>query len=376
MKIKSIEAIGLAYELPPERVYGSAVGIHARRQVTLIRLRTEDGIEGLGDARGPVGLVGASLETLKPAFIGADIHDRDIIFTRLLNRMYHLGLQGPLVVAYSGLNIAMLDALGKGLGLPVCKLIGGMARREVAAYATGGHFTQRETDLVQQMEAIRAMGVTGAKLKIGKGVVSDEARVATARKVLGDDMFLAVDTNANYTADVALESMRRIAPYRIEWFEEPLKPHDYRGYTHLRSRAPMPIAAGEAHHMAFDFLRLLENNCVDIAQPAVCACGGLDEARRIAELCRLYSVRIVPAAWSSGVGLAAAVHFAAALPPNPHSEFEPVPQLVEYDVGENPLRDEILTEPLRLQAGKIAVSEAPGLGISLNEDAVRRYRVS
>lgn len=376
MKIESIEAVGLAFELPPDRVYGSAVGMHPRRQVTLIRLRTEDGIEGIGDARAPVGLVRAHLELLKPAFVGTDICDRDVIFTRLLNRMYHLGRQGPLIAAYSGLNIAMLDALGKGLGLPVCKLIGGMARREVSAYATGGHFTRRETDLVHQMEAIRALGVIGAKLKIGKGVASDEARVATARKVLGDDMFLAVDTNANYTTDVALESMRRIAPYRIEWFEEPLKPHDYRGYTHLRSRAPMPIAAGEAHHMALDFLRLLENNCIDIAQPAVCACGGLDEARRIAELCRLYSVRIVPAAWSSGVGLAAAVHFAASLPPNPHSEFEPVPQLVEYDVGDNPLRDEILTEPLRLQGGKIAVSEAPGLGITLAEDAVRHYMVS
>lgn len=373
MKIRSIDAIGLAYELPPERMYGSAVGIHPRRQVTLIRLLTEDGIEGIGDARGPVGLVRAHLELLKNAFIGSDIHDRDVIFARLLNRMYHLGMQGPLIVAYSGLNIAMLDALGKGLGLPVCRLIGGMARREVAVYATGGHITGRDTDLVPQMEAIRALGVAGAKIKIGLGVASDEARVAAARRVLGEDMFLAVDTNANYTVETALESMRRIAPYRVRWFEEPLKPHDYRGYAHLRARAPMPIAAGEAHHMAFDFLRLLEGGCVDIAQPAVCACGGLDEARRIAELCRLHGVRVVPAAWSSGVGLAAALHFAAALPPHPHSEFEPEPQWLEFDVGENPLRDEILVEPLRLNDGKIALGEAPGLGIALDEDAVRRY---
>src|SRR6185436_16177998 len=99
---------------------------------------------------------------------------------------------------------------------------------------------------------------------------------------------------------------------------------------------------------------------------AVCACGGLDEARRIAELCRLNSIRIVPAAWSSGVGLVAALHFAASIPPFPHSDLEPAPQLLEYDVGENPLRDEILEEPLRIVEGAIAVPEAPGLGLKLN----------
>src|SRR5689334_12657526 len=148
MKIKSIEAIGLAYEVPLERVYGSTVGLHPRRQVTLIRIRTEDGIEGIGDARGPVAIVQPHLDVLKAKFIGADINDREAIWGRLLNQLYHLGAQGPLIVAYSGLNIAMLDALGKGLGLPVSRLMSGAARREVTAYATGGHITKRETDLV------------------------------------------------------------------------------------------------------------------------------------------------------------------------------------------------------------------------------------
>jgi D-galactarolactone cycloisomerase len=375
MKIRSIEAIGLAYELPRERMYGSTVGIHPRRQVTLIRVRTEDGVEGIGDARAPAGLVRANLELLKAAFIGTNLLDREIVFQRLLNRMYHLGLQGPLIVAYSGLNIALLDALGKTVGLPVCRLIGGMARKRVAVYATGGHLTGRESDLVPQMEGIRAMGVAGAKIKIGLSPESDAARVATARRVLGDAMFLAVDPNANYTADVALDSMRRIAPHRIAWYEEPLKPHDYRGYAHLRSRALMPVATGEAHHMLHDFQRLIEGGCIDIAQPAVCACGGLDEARKIAELCRLNSIRIVPAAWSSGVGLVAALHFAAAIPPYPHSDLEPAAQLLEYDVGENPLRDDILERPLKIREGAIDVPDAPGLGLALNEEAVRRYTV-
>lgn len=376
MKIQSIEVIGLACKLTAGKIYGSSVGLHTHRRASLIRLRTEDGIEGIGDVRAPVGFVRAAIEMMKPAFIGSNLHDRDAVFNRFFNSVYHMGHQGALIAAYSGLNIAMLDALGKGLGQPVYKLLGGKVSAEVPVYATGGHFTLKsEADLVPQMEELKALGVAGVKIKIGMGVDSDAERAATARRAIGDDIFLAVDANANYTADLALESMRRMAPHRIEWFEEPLKPYDYAGYAFLRSRGIMPVAAGEAHYMVHDFLRLLKGQCIDIAQPAVCACGGLDEARRIAELCRLYGTRVVPAAWSSGVGLVAAIHYAASLLPN-HVEFDPKPQFVEFDAEENALRDEILTEPVRIRNGKFAVSEAPGLGLQLNEDAVRHYTVA
>jgi D-galactarolactone cycloisomerase len=377
VKIQSIEVIGLACKLTAGKIYGSSVGLHSQRRASLIRLRTEDGIEGIGDARAPVGFVRAAIEMMKPAFIGSNLHDRDAVFNRFFNSVYHMGHQGALIAAYSGLNIAMFDAIGKGLGLPVCKLLGGMVRSEVPVYATGGHFTlNNEADLIPQLEELRALGVAGAKIKIGMGVESDADRAAIARRVLGDSMFLAVDANANYTADLALESMRRMSPHRIEWFEEPLKPYDYIGYSYLRSRALMPIAAGEAHHMGHDFLRLLKEQCVDITQPAVCACGGLDEARRIAEISRLYGARVIPAAWSSGVGLIAAIHFAASLLPHPHSDFEPKPQYVEFDAEENPLLNEILTDPIRIHNGTFAVSQGPGLGLQLNEDAVRHYTVN
>lgn len=376
MKLRAIETVGLEFQLPADRAYGSAVGIHFRREATLIRVTTEDGIEGVGEAQGPYRLVKANIDMLAPSFLKASILDRDRIFTGFTNRLYHHGYQGPLIAAYSGLNIAMLDALGKALNLPVCRLIGGMARTEVTAYATGGYLTRGPASRYeQQLEAIVAKNLPIAKIKIGLGPASDEERVSIARRYLGDRVGIAVDANANYTVGVAIESMNRVAPYGIAWFEEPLKPYDLAGYAHLRSRAPIAIAAGEAHHTVRDFRMLLEGGCIDIAQPAVCACGGLDEARRIADLCRLHSTRVAAAAWASGVGLAAAVQFAASIPRYPHSEYEPTPQLIEYDVGENPLRDGVLTETLRLQDGKIVVPTGPGLGITLNEDAIQRYQV-
>ncbi len=300
MKITSIEVIGLAHRLAEDRAYGSARALQPRRQATLVRIGTEEGIQGIGEAQAPALLVRAHMELMKASFVGADIYDRDVIFAQFLNRNYHGGLQGATIAAYSGLNIAMLDALGKALGLPVCKLIGGKARSEVTAYATGAYITRRpEADLEPQLEQIRALGVSAAKIKIGLGIASDEARVAAARRVLGEAITLMVDANGNYTPDLALESMRQVAPYRIHWYEEPLPPQDYRGYAYLRARAPMSLAAGEAHYTALDFQRLLDGGCIDVAQPTVTSCGGLDEARRIADLCRLHNTRVVPAAWAA-----------------------------------------------------------------------------
>jgi D-galactarolactone cycloisomerase len=377
MKISRIEVIGLEYVLPSERSYGSAAGIHSKRQVTLVKVTTEDGIEGFGEARAPLALVRTNVDLFKTDFIDSDIFDREITFQRFLNRSYHLGLQGPHIIAYSGLNIAMLDALGKGLNLPVCKLIGGAARNEVGAYATGGYFAiGADAGFDRQLEALAKAEMAITKIKVGRGPAYDGRRAKRARQVLGDKIQIAVDANANYTVPEALDSMRQVASHNIAWYEEPLAPNDYAGYAHLRRVAPMSVSAGESHYMAFDFQRLLDGGCIDIAQPAVCGCGGLDEARKIADLCRLHSTRIVASAWASGVGVAAAVQFAASLPSHFTTEWASTPQLVEYDVGENPLRDGILAEPLVIKNGKFVVPTAPGLGIVLNNDVIARHQIT
>ena len=110
----------------------------------------------------------------------------------------------------------------------------------------------------------------------------------------------------------------------------------------------------------FDFERLISARAVDVVQPDLTLCGGLDEARAIAVLCKLYNVGLSPHVWGSPVGLAAALHFMAALPDYPHTDHLPHPRMVEYDVGENPLRDHLLAHPLRPVAGHIQVPDGPG----------------
>jgi D-galactarolactone cycloisomerase len=110
-----------------------------------------------------------------------------------------------------------------------------------------------------------------------------------------------------------------------------------------------------------------------VAQPDLTLCGGLDQAKAIAMLCQLHNVRFSPHVWGSGVGLAAAVHFVAALPGYPHTDNVPAPCLIEYDVSDNPLRDEVLAKPLKPVNGRLAVPAGPGLGIELDRKAIKRF---
>ena len=167
----------------------------------------------------------------------------------------------------------------------------------------------------------------------------------------------------------------RITPHGIHFYEEPLPPQDVLGYRELGRRGTIPVATGEALYTVHDFARLVHPRAVDILQPDLTLCGGFDQAKGIATLCQIHNLRYSPHCWGGAVGLAAAVHFLAALPDYPHSDYLPTPRLVEYDVGENPLRDDLLTEPLTALDGEIAVPDGPGLGIALNPESVERYRI-
>jgi D-galactarolactone cycloisomerase len=291
---------------------------------------------------------------------------------------YHFGTQNMLVALFSGIDIAAHDAMGKLLKVPVCDLIGGRQRDHVPVYASGGYFT-RDADqqgaLARQLEAHAGKGYPAFKIKIGRSPAEDEARVRLARRIVGEQAILTVDSNGNYTVDLVLESMRRIQSYGIGWYEEPLAPQDWKGYAELRGRAPMPVATGEALYEAFDLRRLIDGRMADVVQPDLALCGGLSVARFVGELCAAEHLRLSPHVWGTAVGLAAAVHWVAALPDYPHNENVPFPTLVEYDIGENKLRDGLFTSPLAAVDGVIAVPTGPGLGVELDPAVVDRYTV-
>ena len=222
---------------------------------------------------------------VEPLFVGKSVFDFDHVEARVRNAMYHLGVGNQLTACLAAINVALWDAIARGFGVRVCDLIGGCGTTRIPAYASTGFFSNDPDRQLDHMLA-EAAGhpYAGAKIKIGRGIKDDVARVRRAREVLGPDKLLMVDINGAYTADVALECARAIEPFAVHWIEEPLPPGDLRGYAELRLRSPIPIAAGEAHHTVRDFRALIDGRCIDIVQPSVPGTGGLTEARRIATL--------------------------------------------------------------------------------------------
>jgi D-galactarolactone cycloisomerase len=374
-RIRDIRLIPLEYRLVRSPAYGMARSLTDRRTAGLVLLETDDGIEGIGETWGPPGPTRAYLDLLKPYFVGTSLFAQRGVALRILAKHYHFGSQNQIVALLSGIDIAAFDAIGKRVGLPVCDLIGGRQRAHGPVYASDGYFTDeadQDSALERQLQPFANQGFPGFKIKIGRLPAEDARRVALARRIIGPKPLLMVDANGNYTADVVLESMRRIADHDIHWYEEPLAPQDWGGLQDLKLRAPIPVATGEALYELFDFRRVIDQRLASVVQPDLCLCGGLDVARTIGALCASEHLRFSPHVWGTGIGLAAAAHFVAALPAYPHTDNVPYPSLVEYDIGENALRDEIFENPLVVRGGYIEVPEGPGLGVKLNRKAVER----
>lgn len=372
-RIARIRLHPLLHVMPDSHAYGMARGLTTARAATLVEIETNTGVTGWGEAWGPPDFPAAYLGLVEQRWRGARLTDHAALFHTLIGQAYHFGLENALMALLSGLDIAVHDALGKELGLPVHALIGGRAREEVVCYASGGYFT---ADPARGLGAqlARFSGFPGCKIKIGRGPADDMARVQLVREVHGATMRVFVDANGVYTLDQVLASMRALDGLDVGWYEEPLAPAEQEGYRLLHGRASIPVATGEALYTAFAFDRLLAPRALDIAQPDLALVGGLSQGRLISQLCTLRHARLSPHVWGSGLGLAAAVHLVAAHPAYPATTHEPDPPWVEYDIADNPLREEILLEPLRPVRGRIAVPTSPGLGVEPDRAALARFR--
>lgn len=376
-KISNIQVASLEYVLPPGQGYGNARFVNHRRTCSVISVTTDEGVVGIGDASGPLGVIREYVKLLTPFFVGRSLYDFALVAADVRNKLYHFGVQGHFIAALGGLNVAVYDAIGKTASLPVCDLLGGRQPKKLACYATTGYFTDDpRIGIEPQLSSLRRGDFVGVKIKIGAGIASDVQRVREARNILGEAMLLMVDYNGSYTVDVALESMRKIEPFNIHWCEEPLPPHDFAGYAELRSRAPIRLAAGEAHSGVHEFKRLIDARGIDVVQPAPTSGGGFDEMKAVALLAAVGNLRVSVPCWGSAIAQSAAVHFAAHMPPGPHTDHEPYPILVEYDVADNPLRTELVKSPIVPNEGTLAVPQGPGLGIELRSDILERYRVA
>ncbi len=195
------------------------------------------------------------------------------------------------------------------------------------------------------------------------------ALVAECRRVAGPDLTLMVDVAYAWPdAKTALHVLERLAPYDIRFIETPIDIDDLDGYAFLHEHSPIPIAAGEWQNTHFEFLDLADRGKVDVLQPDVGRVGGFTEALKVDAIAAARGRQIVPHCWKSGIGIAASAHLAAASRCCPYIEFMP------KELSESPLRNELLVDELTMIGGQMTLPQRPGLGITINRDALERYR--
>lgn len=369
MKITEILSAGLRHGTP-EGGWSSEIQpddcVH-----TLIAVFTDEGITGWGSAFTNDELVRGALHVLEPLYRGENPLEPERVSEKLHANTFWMGRGGSITHAISGIDIAMWDILGKATGQPVGRLLGGRYRERVRPYAS---ILMRDPKITaEHLSAVRSQGFRAFKIGWGpfgrRSFSVDEKIVRAAREAVGPESLLMVDAGASdafWPQDYkwAARTARMLADYDVHWFEEPLPPDNLHDYVLLRNSSPLPIAGGEVLTRRQSFTLWLQQRAFDIVQPDVTKVGGISEERRIAWMAEENGVRFIPHGWNTALGFAADLHLASAMRNT---------DLVEYLTG-SPFIDDLVESRWKLdREGMLPVPDGPGLGITLNMDAVEKH---
>ena len=388
MKITGVQSHVLQYDLPEELGYSQQY--YARRTAHLVEVSTDEGITGWGECFGPgpiaVANKGIVEGVIAPLILGLDPMDRDRIWHKVYNLMRDHGQKGMPMQALSGVDIALWDIAGKIMQQPIYNLLGGAHRSSVPAYGYG-MMLKRESvaDHIARFEdeaaAILDMGFKATKMKTGLGPEADvKLCAAVARGVEGKGRFM-VDANHCYTTSDAFYVGRALDEMGAYWFEEPVAPEDHNGYRELRAGLKTNISGGEAEFGRWGWRAILENRGLDIAQPEVCALGGISEYTRVLALCHAHFTPVINHVWGSAIAVATNLHLLAAMPPMPGG-LNPWEPMLEFDTTHNSFRDELLTEALDIQGqvaandGYVRIPQGPGLGVEPDRAFIKKFALA
>lgn len=389
MRITDITTLKLRYDM----LLPMADAIHTmpHRNALLVQVHTDAGHVGLGEAAA----YGGSLESmeavvlrdLRPILLGHDPFNVERLWQRMASCPHQRGRRGMLMMAISGIDIALWDVIGQATHTPLYRLLGGY-RESLEAYASAGFYAQGKSAqaLADEVADYAARGFRGVKIKVGRNpelmlnplhnmptpgyatatLDEDIERVRLARQALGPRVKLAVDANNAWTPPIALRFMRAVEPLGIEWLEEPVAADDVDGSAELARALDTPIAGYESETSLPGFRDLIARRAVDIVQPDVIWTGGITECRKVAALAQAHGLPVIPHVFSSAVALIANMHFIAAIPNG---------GLLEFDQNPNPLRSELFDAPIDIDAtGMVRLPDRPGLGVRLNQATIDKYQ--
>lgn len=364
MRIRSVEVFHL--RAPLERPFHWATGTARERHAVLLKIESDAGLTGWGEALRPQAARVAS-DSLAPALVGRNPLERLALVAQM--RVAASGPPAARAAAVGAAEIALWDLAAQAAGQPLHRLLGDALRESVAVYASGFYYDDGDMpNEAAEARSYLARGFTRFKMKIGRLSPSDDMkRVAAVRAAVGPQSALMVDGNQVYTADAAAELEYSLTEAAVNWLEEPLRADDLAGYRALKARTRIHLAAGENLHGRTGFEPFLVERLLEVAQPNVAGVGGLSAALAVARDAHTNGARVALHHWGTPVALAASLHLACCLPADAG---EP---LVEFDLTPNPLREIAagqLTEP---RSCALTVPEGPGLGVTPDEQAITRF---
>jgi L-rhamnonate dehydratase len=342
----------------------------------LVRVRTDTGLEGVGEADSSPEVVKAIVDApfshniacgLRELLVGENPLENERLWAKMYRRTMYFGRKAVGITAMAAVDMALWDLKGKAFGQPLYRLLGGPTRREVPAYASMLGFAVEDLGLVRERALQhKEQGYTAQKwffrhgpMSGHEGIKKNVALVRTLRETLGDDYDIMLDCWQSMNLDYAVDLCSRIEDYRPRWLEEPFMPDRIDSHVKLKAKTRIPLSGAEHEYTRWGFLRFVEKDALDILQPDIYWCGGLSETLKITALATTHDLIVIPHGHSTPIG----IHYSVAqsLIHTPYQEY-----LVKW----NEINMHFLKHPLRPERGMIELPEAAGVNMELDPEKI------
>jgi galactonate dehydratase len=347
-----------------------------------IRIYTDQGLVGQGEATDAAVGGAAIIAGWRRMLIGRDPLNVEAIWEQIRTSGVFSGAQGgQFTTALSGLEIALWDLAGKALGLPIYQLLGGKMRDRVRVYCDSANHHPDDPKAKEKLLEIADMGFTAIKFDIDEAMDPNRfdrvnwtasnaeidrmvKEVAFVRDVLNKRIDIAVDMHGRYDMTTGKRVAIELEPFKLLWLEEPVPAENIDAMRDIRQATKTPICCGENLYMRHGFRELLEKRAADIIMPDIQKCGGLLEARKIADMAHTYYVPMAPHCVVSPIGYMASCHVCAAIPNFLALEWHWISRL--------PLWKNFVKEGEIIEKGFVTVTDKPGIGVEMNDEEVRK----
>jgi len=345
------------------------------RNWVFVKIYCDNDLLGIGEAtlENFENSVVAAIEHLKRLVIGEDPLNIELLTRKMY--VYPFWRGGPILqTAISGIEIALWDILGKSLGSPIFRLLGGKYREKIQLYANGWcsgiasaeEFAEAAKKTVQKgFRALKFDPFGASDQTIDEKTLKEAIdRVSAVREAVGNNVDLMIEAHGRFNTRTAKRIAEKIEPYDIAWLEEPVFPDNINQLLEVKRSTNIPIAAGERLYTRYDFWQLFSNGCVDVAQPDICHVGGIMELKKIAAMAEVNYVMMAPHIGGDGpIATTTCLHIMSNIPNG---------MILEHFI-DIPWRNEAILPPLRIEDGYAYVPEKPGLGVEINEEIVSKY---